>query len=268
MISTIAITKEPEVTHTRERKLLRQEQRNPAKGIEVRLDAERKVDVTVKLVVLLRHDAVELVHPTDDARDAVGVGVLVEDVANLAHQAHETPKRVRLGVLAPFGARVVGQNIIDRPNDLVHALHIALAGIELGEDEQYPSDNLPMILQTLATATLATVIVGVVLGVVVVVVECLVLAYLGDTKTILDNIDTMRHILHPTCYVGIGGVKLFGNLLLEKGHVWIKTANIFVTVRKERQVKNIEQSSTKVLHLLENFIFTKIVLPIAIRVSV
>lgn len=41
---------------------------------------------------------------------------------------------------------IIGKSVIDWPNNLIHALHIGLARIELGIDKQDPLHHLPVSL--------------------------------------------------------------------------------------------------------------------------
>ena len=49
---------------------------------------------------------------------------------------------------SPIAAGVGGEQIINGPDDLVHALDVTLAGIQLGVNEQNPLDYLPVRLLT------------------------------------------------------------------------------------------------------------------------
>ena len=41
---------------------------------------------------------------------------------------------------------IIGKCVVDWANDLIHALHIGLAGVELGIDEEDPLHHLPVSL--------------------------------------------------------------------------------------------------------------------------
>ena len=73
-----------------------------------------------------------------------GIAHLDEEVADVGHEVGEAEKAVGLGVGAPLLPRVGREHVVDGPDDLVHALNVALSGVELGVDEQDPLDHLPV----------------------------------------------------------------------------------------------------------------------------
>lgn len=46
----------------------------------------------------------------------------------------------------PFPIRVCGKGVVDGPHNLIHALHVGDAGVELGVDEQDALHHLPVSL--------------------------------------------------------------------------------------------------------------------------
>ena len=69
---------------------------------------------------------------------------LDEEVADVGHEVGEAEEAVSLCVGAPLLPRVGGEDVVDGPDDLVHALDVALPGVELGVDEEDPLDDLPV----------------------------------------------------------------------------------------------------------------------------
>lgn len=49
---------------------------------------------------------------------------------------------------SPCLIRVAGEGVIYRPNYLIHTLHVTLAGIQFGVQEEYSLQDLPMRLTT------------------------------------------------------------------------------------------------------------------------
>lgn len=130
----------PEAQDVGQGKFLAQHQRQPPEAVILREDALVLQPVEHVHVFLLQQPR-QLVHHSADPVLRL-VQRFDEKVSDLAHQRGEAPEAVGLSKLSVLVIR--REDVVDGPDDLVHALYVALARVQLRVDEQHPLHHLPV----------------------------------------------------------------------------------------------------------------------------
>ena len=107
------------------------------------LGGQGPYEVGPQLLVLGLEEAVKVPDPREDARGAV-VERLDKVVADLGHQVDKAEEGVGLGVLVPPGPALRDHDVVERRHNVVHALHVADPGVQLGVQEQDAQQHLPV----------------------------------------------------------------------------------------------------------------------------
>mmetsp|Transcript_30677 Transcript_30677/g.51659 ORF Transcript_30677/g.51659 Transcript_30677/m.51659 type:complete len:209 (-) Transcript_30677:848-1474(-) len=134
----------PDVRHLLELVLLSQQKRDPPERVELRVHLGGEREVLPQGAAVQLEERVEAV---DDGFDAAasGVQLLAERVAEVAHDLHKAKESVRFGVRRHERVRICAEQVIQRRQELIHALHISQARVQFRKNEKRPLELLPVL---------------------------------------------------------------------------------------------------------------------------
>jgi hypothetical protein len=96
------------------------------------------VDAVVGLVQAFDEEVADFRHQVGEAEEAVAFGVLWKK------KRENVREGLGGGVTSEVDVGVAGEGVVDGADDFVHPLDVALAGVELGVEEEDALDDLPV----------------------------------------------------------------------------------------------------------------------------